>query len=163
MTCFLINCHVTQMPFSGGFPQCSPGCMRKVGWAKRRWHAPSTAAWAPCWWSLRATLPDSYRSCSSRKTPGSWARCFTSRLVSKHDSLKKNKSKHVFFLYQWSFFNRSGAGDCPQPETKSPSRRKQRRCGASSCTKWQHAPEEDQSGCSHLWYRWEIKKKKILL
>lgn len=163
MACFLMSCHVTQTLFSGGFPQCSLGYMRKVGWARRRWPAPSTAAWAPCWWSLWATHPDSCRRSSRRKTPGSWARCFTSRLVSKRVLTQKIK---VFllgtrFCDHWSVSDRSGAGGCPQPETKSASRGKQRRCRAGGCTKWHHTAEEDQSGCSHLWYRWDIWNEEV--
>lgn len=71
----------TQMPLDGASPQCFPGSTRRGVWARRRWPAPSTAAWGQRWWCPPWMLRGSCVSFKHTKRPGSWVHWPTSSQV----------------------------------------------------------------------------------
>ena len=72
---------VLQTRHAGESRPCLRGCRRLGASARRRWAAPLTWAWEPCWWWLDRTPRGSSGSCKPTSRPGSWAHWFTSSLV----------------------------------------------------------------------------------
>lgn len=153
------------MRLSGASHPCFPGSTKREVWVSWRWPAPSTVAWGQCWWFRLLMLRWHYISFGQRSRPGLWDHWSASSPV-RHQHTQCSTC-HLGKPLMWCetkpkiaalmLFSKNCRGrtcDGAKPKAQPPESRTRLQRGNGGEAERQHAAQEDQSWCAHIWNGW---------